>query len=154
VTKANSDLLCRELRSSIDALTVEWVRRVRDDPYMKSDDSLTIPQIVDHVPQMLEELCDLLGRNPEADFETIRASSEHGYMRAAEGYSLPDLLRELELLRDCLFNFVAETEIAHNVERAETIRALRLVNHYFSEDILFVVEHFLARERKPKSQHD
>jgi hypothetical protein len=75
-------------------------------------------------------------------------------MRAAEGYSLPDLLRELEVLRDCVFNFVAETEIEHNIARAETIRALRLVNHYFGEDILFVVEHFLARERTPKPRRD
>jgi hypothetical protein len=121
---------------------------------MKSDDTLTIAQIVDHVPQMLEELCELMGLDHEPDFQTIRASSEHGYMRAAEGYSLPDLLRELELLRDCVFNFVAETEVAHNVPRAQTIRALRLVNHYFGEDILFVVEHFLARERPSKQKHD
>ncbi|MFL6227632.1 MAG: RsbRD N-terminal domain-containing protein [Pyrinomonadaceae bacterium] len=151
VTGANRDLLCRELGASIDALTVEWVRRVRNDPYMKSDDSLTLTQIVDHVPDMLEELCALLKLDHEPDFATIRASSEHGYMRAAEGYSLPDLLRELELLRDCVFNFIAETEIAHGVARAETIRALRLVNHYFGEDILFVVEHFLARRGASKT---
>lgn len=147
----NTDLLCRELRANIDAITLEWVRRVQHDPYMRSDDTLTLPQIVDHVPQMLEEICALLGSD-EPDFATIRASSQHGYMRSAEGYSLPDLLRELELLRDCVFNFVAETEIAHSVSRAETIRALRLVNHYFGEDTLFVVEHFLARERTQRSQ--
>jgi hypothetical protein len=151
VPEANTDLLCRELQASIDAITLEWVRRVQHDPYMKSDDTLTLAQIVDHVPQMLEEICALLSRD-EPDFATIRASSQHGYMRSAEGYSLPDLLRELELLRDCVFNFVAETEIAHNVARAETIRALRLVNHYFGEDTLFVVEHFLARERASRSQ--
>lgn len=151
VPEATTDLLCRELTAHIDAITLEWVRRVQHDPYMKSDDALTLAQIVDHVPQMLEELCTLLSRD-EPDFQTIRASSQHGYMRSAEGYSLPDLLRELELLRDCVFNFVAETEIAHNVARAETIRALRLVNHYFGEDTLFVVEHFLARERTNRSQ--
>jgi hypothetical protein len=154
VTEANRDLLCRELGASIDALTVEWVRRVRDDPYMKSDDSLTLAQIVDHVPQLLEELCELMGLEHEPDFQTIRASSEHGYMRAAEGYSLTDLLRELELLRDCVFNFIAETEVAHNVARDETIRALRLVNHYFGEDILFVVEHFLARGGSSKPRQE
>ena len=148
----NTDLLCRELQSNIDAITLEWVRRVQHDPYMKSDDTLTLAQIVDHVPQMLEEICTLLGSDAEPDFQTIRASSQHGYMRSAEGYSLPDLLRELELLRDCVFNFVAETETKHDVERAETIRALRLVNHYFGEDTLFVVEHFLARERTERSQ--
>ncbi|HEX8162227.1 MAG TPA: RsbRD N-terminal domain-containing protein [Pyrinomonadaceae bacterium] len=152
VPEANTDLLCRELKSSIDAITLEWVRRVQHDPYMKSDDTLTLAQIVDHVPQMLEEICTLLSRGSEPDFHTIRASSQHGYMRSAEGYSLPDLLRELELLRDCVFNFVAETEVAHEVSRAATIRALRLVNHYFGEDTLFVVEHFLARERTRTAQ--
>jgi hypothetical protein len=148
----HTDPLCRELQSNIDALTLDWVRRVQHDPYMKSDDTLTVAQIVDHVPQMLEEICSLLGSDSEPDFQTIRASSQHGYMRSTEGYSLPDLLRELELLRDCLFNFVAETEIAHGVSRAGTIRALRLVNHYFGEDILFVVEHFIARERTQRAQ--
>jgi hypothetical protein len=145
--EANIDLLCRELSASIDQITVDWARRVQHDPYMKSNDALSLPQIIDHIPQMLEEICALLRRDAEADFHTIRASSQHGYIRAAEGYSLPDLLRELELLRDCIFNFVAETEIKHNVNRAETIRALRLVNQHFGEDILFVVKHFLARER-------
>jgi hypothetical protein len=152
VPEANDDLLCRELRAAIDSITVDWARRVQSDPYVKSDDTLSLPQIIDHVPQMLEELCALLRCDSEPDFHTIRASSQHGYVRAAEGYSLTDLLRELELLRDCVFNFVAETEVEHNVARAETIHALRLVNHYFGEDILFVVEHFLARERSSKSQ--
>ena len=141
------DALCEAFQQSIDDITLDWVRRVRDDAHMRSDDRLTTTQIVDHVPQMLEELCELLGQQPEADFETIRASSTHGYMRAAEGYSLTDLLRELELLRDCVFDEVADIEIAHNVARAEALRALKLVNRYFGEDILFVVEHFLARAK-------
>ncbi len=143
----NPTMLCHAFRGRIDEITLDWVRRVQNDPYMKSDDHLTLAQIVDHVPQMLEELCGLLGQEEEPDFATIRASSQHGYMRAAEGYSLPDLLRELELLRDCVFNFVAETEVKHNVNRADTIRALKTVNHYFGEDTLFVVEHFLKRPR-------
>ncbi|MGH9944187.1 MAG: RsbRD N-terminal domain-containing protein [Pyrinomonadaceae bacterium] len=141
----NTSSLCDAMRASIDDITLEWVRRVKADPYISSDDRLSLTQIVDHIPQMLEELCDLLGQENEPDFETIRASSQHGYLRSAEGYSLLDLLRELELLRDCVFNFVAETEIARNVSRAETIRALRTVNNYFGEDILFVVEHFLKQ---------
>ena len=135
--------LCEALRADIDRITVEWVGRVKSDPYMKSDDQLTLEQIVDHIPEMLEEICDLLGRPGEPDFETVRAASSHGYMRSMEGYSLLDLLRELELLRECVFNFVAETEVKRNVNRADTIRALRLVNKYFGEDTLFVVEHFL-----------
>ena len=144
---ANLEQLCRTLNSSIEAITVRWVKRVQKDPYLKSDDHLTLPQIVDHVPQMLEELCEIFGREEEPDFNTIRASSEHGYIRAAEGYSLTELLRELEILRDCIFDFVAETEIKIKMDRNESLLALRRVNKYFSEDIIFVVEHYLSRQQ-------
>jgi hypothetical protein len=140
--------LCEAFQANIDAITLEWVRRVKSDTHMRSDDRLTTPQIVDHVPQMLEELCTLLQHEGVPDFQTIRASSQHGYTRSMEGYSLIDLLRELELLRDCVFDFVAETETKHHANRRETIRALQTVNHYFGEDIIFVVEHFLKNSDK------
>lgn len=144
----DSSALCKAFQNSIDEITLEWVRRVKSDPLMRSDDRLSMTQIVDHVPQMLEELCTLLQQDDEPDFEAVRAASQHGYTRSLSGYSLVDLLRELELLRDCVFNFVAETEIELHVNRSETIRALKTVNHYFGEDIIFVVEHFLKHRGK------
>lgn len=143
-----ASVLCEQFQANIDAITLEWVRRVKNDAHMRSDDHLTTAQIVDHVPQMLEELCTLFEHEGVPDFHTIRASSQHGYMRSMEGYSLVDLLRELELLRDCVFDFVAETETKLHVNRRETIRALQTVNHYFGEDIIFVVEHFLKNRDK------
>jgi hypothetical protein len=131
------------MRNSVDSITLGWVRRVQQDPYLRSRNRLTLAQIVDHVPQMLDELCELFGQEGEPEFRAIRAASEHGYIRAAEGYTLTQLLRELELLRDCIFNFVAETEIKRGVNRTDTIYALKLVNKYFGEDIIFVAEHFL-----------
>ena len=137
--------LCAAMQRSIEPITLEWVGRLKSDPYIRSDDPLTLSQLVDHVPQMLEELCALLRQEGEPDFRQVRASSSHGYMRSLAGYSLTELLRELELLRDCVFNFVAKTEIEHGVGRTEMIRALRVVNKYFGEDIIFVVEHYLKR---------
>ncbi|MDQ3652910.1 MAG: RsbRD N-terminal domain-containing protein [Acidobacteriota bacterium] len=142
---SNMDALCTAMRTSIDAITLDWVQRVKEDPYLKSDDPLPLTQIVDHVPQMLEELCGVFTQEGEPDFEDIRASSQHGYTRSMAGYTLTELLRELELLRDCVFNFVVETETKQGVNRADTLRALRLVNQYFGEDIVFVVEHYLKR---------
>ncbi len=143
--------LCTEMRAGIDTITREWINRVKADPYLRSDDPLTLSQLIDHVPQMLEELCTLLAHEGEPDFKSVRAASSHGYTRSLAGYSLTELLRELELLRDCVFNFVAEKEIEHNVSRAGTIRALRTVNHYFGEDTIFVVEHYLQR-RAPRQR--
>ena len=146
--QSDSSALCEAFQASIDAITLEWVRRVKSDAHMRSDDHLTTAQIVDHVPQMLEELCTLLQQDDVPDFATARAASQHGYTRSLEGYSLIDLLRELELLRDCVFNFVADTETAHNVSRRKTFRALKTVNQYFGEDIIFVVEHFMKDRAK------
>lgn len=143
--------LCAAMRDAIDAITLGWVKRVQQDSYLRSRNHLTLAQIVDHVPEMLEELCGLLGKEEEPDFETIRASSEHGYIRAVEGYTLTQLLRELELLRECIFDFVAETEIKRCVSRPETIRTLSLVNKYFGEDIIFIAEHFIKRQEGPET---
>ena len=143
--------LCVAMRASVDALTLRWVDGVKSDPYIRSDDPLTLSQLIDHVPQMLEELCDLLGQEGEIDFKAVRAASSHGYARSLAGYSLTELLRELELLRECVFDFVAETEQQHGVSRDQTIRALRVVNKYFGEDTLFVVEHYLQRNARPNA---
>ena len=141
--------LCAAMRRSVDSITQEWLGRVTSDPYLHSDDHLTLQQLVDHVPQMLEELCALLSREGEPDFREVRAASSHGYARSLAGYTLTELLRELELLRDCVFNFVAGAEARHGAGRDETIRALRVVNQYFGEDIIFVVEHYLRRDARP-----
>jgi hypothetical protein len=140
--------LCVAMRASIDAITLRWVDGVKSDPYIRSDNPLTLSQIIDHVPQMLEELCDLLAHSGEPDFKAVRAASSHGYARSLAGYSLTELLRELELLRECVFDFVADTEQQHGVSRDQTIRALRVVNKYFGEDIIFVVEHYLQRNAR------
>jgi hypothetical protein len=144
--------LCAAMSRSIDAITCEWVDRVKSDPYLHSDDPLTLPQLIDHVPQMLEELCMLLSQEDEPDFNVVRAASSHGYARSLAGYSLTELLRELELLRDCIFNFVAGVEVSREVSRAEMIRTLRTVNKYFGEDIIFVVEHYLRRNARRRGK--
>ncbi len=139
--------LCETMRANVEAITLDWIEQLKRDTYLHADDNLTLAQIVDHVPQMLEELCDIFTREGEPDFQEIRAASQHGYIRSAEGYTLTELLRELEILRDCVFSFVAATEIKQGVNRPDTIRGLRLVNKYFGEDTIFVVEHFLSRDK-------
>lgn len=141
--------LCAAMSQSVDSITQEWVGKVMSDPYLRSDDRLTLNQLIDHVPQMLEELCALLSQEGEPDFGEVRAASSHGYTRSLAGYTLTELLRELELLRDCVFNFVAEAEASRGADLTETVRALRVVNKYFGEDIIFVVEHYLRRSALP-----
>ena len=46
---------------------------------------------------------------------------------------------------------MAEAEALEGAGRAETVRALRVVNKYFGEDIIFVVEHYLRRGARHES---
>lgn len=140
--------LCAEMQGRINEIVTEWLTRVATDPYLQADDALTPTQIIDHVPQMLDELCELLSHRREPDFREVRASSHHGYIRAIEGYTLTELLRELELLRDCVFTCIDSCEAARGMSRAEAISTLRIVNEYFGEDIIFVVEHYLRRKNE------
>ena len=94
----STKVLCEELRRSVDEIVLGWVAKVQADPYLRADDPLSLTQLVDHVPQMLEELCGLLSQGGEPDFKQVRAASTHGYTRSLEGYTLTELLRELELL--------------------------------------------------------
>ena len=48
--------LCNAIRAGVDAITLDWIERLKHDSYLHADDRLTLAQIVDHVPQMLEEL--------------------------------------------------------------------------------------------------
>jgi hypothetical protein len=70
--------LCAAMRQSVDSITQDWVGKVMSDPYLHSDDKLTLNQLIDHVPQMLEELCSLLSQKGEPDFRDVRAASSHG----------------------------------------------------------------------------
>lgn len=143
-------LMCDGLRANVDAITLTWVQRVKRNPEIESDEGLTLSQLVDHIPEMIEEICDLLTQEEDLDFEKIRAATKHGFMRSAEGYSLSELLRELELLRDCIFGFLADYIADKRLSSQDAVRALRRINRYFSDDVLFVVDHYLKRSENPR----
>jgi hypothetical protein len=144
---SDRDKLCATLQASIDEIVIDWINRVKADSYIHSDDPLTIFQIVDHVPQMLEELCKLLKEDGTLNFEAVRAASSHGYARSLSGYTLTELIRELELLRDSVFSFIVERKDKDQIDANEIIRGLLIVNQYFGEDIIFVVEHYLKQKK-------
>ncbi|MDQ3038738.1 MAG: RsbRD N-terminal domain-containing protein [Pseudomonadota bacterium] len=83
------------------ALVSEWVVQVRQDAKVPSE-TLTNPEIIDHVPQILEEINEALrhacGTTPEVQQVTAR----HTIVRWAQGYDLNAVIREVSLLRTVL----------------------------------------------------
>ena len=146
-------IMCEGLRSNVDAITLSWVQRVKHSKRIESDERLTLSQLIDHIPEMIEEICELLTQDEGFDFEKLRAARKHGFMRSVEGYALNELLLELEILRDCVFSFIADYITDKRIAGHEAVRALRQINRYFSDDVLFVVEYYLRHGGlRPRSE--
>ena len=52
--------IANQIESHIGHLIEDWTAAVREDPRIQSDENLTKPELIDHVPAILEEICELI----------------------------------------------------------------------------------------------
>jgi len=65
---------------------------------------------IDHLPALLEGLCDRIENHPETPSkQLLKASAEHGATRFQQGYSIPQMIREERLLQ----RVISDTLQAH-----------------------------------------
>jgi len=107
--KAHPDSVNGRLAKSLDSqrndIINEWLDKVRKDPAIPTD-SLTLAQVRDHIPQLIDDLTgtlDRYGSEVVAD-KAERDGEEHGAARWEQGFELPEMLRELMHLRSILIN--------------------------------------------------
>ena len=95
-----SSELADYLQSQKEAFIASWVAQVRKDAGVPSD-SLTKPEIVDHVPIIFDAIVDALReRGTEATVEQVQPfAARHTIIRWAQGYNLHAVVREVSLLR-------------------------------------------------------
>lgn len=95
--------LADNLDAQREAIVNEWLTRVRGDSTIPTD-SLTTPQLKDHLPQLFDDLVSTLRRyGSEAVAEKSESDGEeHGATRWQQGFELPEMLRELMHLRTIL----------------------------------------------------
>lgn len=85
-----------------EAITTEWLSRVRADQEIPSADGLPREELLDHMPFLLTALIERLRGTRHATDETERQSQTHGVTRQEQDYRLPELLREVSILRKVL----------------------------------------------------
>lgn len=95
--------LAQNLTSNRNEIIGEWLKRVRSDTNIPTD-SLTTPQLKDHMPQLFDDLTSTLCRyGSEAVSEQSEKDGEkHGATRWQQGFELTEMLRELMHLRAIL----------------------------------------------------
>ncbi len=83
------------------ALVNDWVAQVRKDAKVPSE-SMSTPEIIDHVPQILEEINEALRQECGMTPEVKQVTARHTIVRWAQGYELNAVIREVALLRTVL----------------------------------------------------
>ncbi|WP_242036763.1 HAMP domain-containing sensor histidine kinase [Leptolyngbya sp. FACHB-321] len=108
-------------------ITAQWVEAVIQDQQIKSADQLSPTAIRDHIPHILAALATVLAETQESDIETIiRASLQHGALRAGQGFDPTEIAREYHLLRSQIIHVLRADLLQCTAE--EVLRAVALID--------------------------
>jgi hypothetical protein len=138
--------IAEKIRGNIDQLVGAWSVAVRQDPRIKSDETLTLPELIDHVPAILEEICALIRKDEKPDVRNVNEARVNVYTRFHQGYKGRDLVRELSLLRITLLDYLMDVSMAEpggfNIKEWHT--AATILNLYLDEEIRYAISVFSA----------
>ncbi|MEK6322460.1 MAG: RsbRD N-terminal domain-containing protein [Acidobacteriota bacterium] len=130
-----------KIQGCIDQLIGAWLVAVRKDPRIESDDILTQPELIDHVPAILEEICSLIRKGETPGVRNVNEAQVNVYTRFHQGYKGRDLVRELSLLRITLLDYLLEISLAEpgGLDAEEWHTAARILNLYVDEEMRYAI---------------
>jgi hypothetical protein len=125
------------LEANIEYLTETWMRDVRNDNRINSDEGLSRSELRDHVPAILEDLCGLIRSGETPDHTNTPEGRVKVYVRLMQGYLGRDLAREISLLRIMLLDFLADkcSEPPFDANIKPYHFAARIINLYMDETL-------------------
>ena len=139
------------LKNGQETIVRTWTEKVTADRRINSDDGLSYLQLVDHIPQIVEELHDALGNAP-GETRMLTQGREHGRQRWRQGYALKEVVRELTLLRVTLVEFIELYRGALPPRPTEELtRSFHRINIFMDDEIYRTVEAYLDASKNPGS---
>jgi hypothetical protein len=146
-----SDEIRRLLINGQETIVRTWTEKVTADRRVNSDERLSYLQLVDHIPQIVEELQDALAEG-KIEGRMLIEGREHGRQRWRQGYELKEVVRELTLLRVTLVEFLELYRGALPVRAPEDLtRSFHRINVFMDDEIYRTVEAYLDASRNPQS---
>jgi hypothetical protein len=128
------------IENQIDKLIETWTVAVRDDPRIESDKKLSKPELIDHVPAIVEEICRLIREGETPDVRNSHEARANVYTRVQQGYKGRDLIRELSLLRITLLDhMIAFSEESPDIDAKERHDAATILNLYLDEEMRYAI---------------
>ena len=123
-------------RQHLDPFTRAWADRAYEDRRTDLATLLTFRELVEHVPDLLEELGRLLDgwADPAEVCEGARRLRGYARVRFQQGVLIDEVARELMLLRSTLCEFLWQEARGPVEEDARVLReALRRTTNFFDE---------------------
>ena len=146
-----TDEIRRLLKNGQETIVRTWTEKVTSDRRINSDERLSYLQLVDHIPQIVEELQDALGEGRE-EVPMLTEGREHGRQRWRQGYELKEVVRELTLLRVTLVEFIELYRGALPPRPPEELtRSFHRINVFMDDEIYRTVEAYLDASGNPQS---
>lgn len=117
-----------------------WADRVMSLPHAGG---LTRPALIDHMPQLIDQLAEVVRKNEELVIDTDpsngNGSSEaHGSIRFQEGFDIVEVVAEYNALREVLLDFAQRQESFNK-------RISRIVNRTLDHAIAFAVKAYATQ---------
>ena len=131
------------LKNGQETIVQRWAEKVNSDRRVQSDAQLSYVQLIDHVPQIVEELRVALTEDSTGSY-TLKEGRQHGRMRWQQGYELKEVVRELTLLRATLMEFIDNYRGALALHSPEKIsQSYHKINGFIDEELYKTVEAYL-----------
>ncbi len=137
------EAISRLLRTGQETIVRDWTEKVTADRRVNSDARLSYIQLIDHVPQIVEELQEAMARG-DREAPMLSEAREHGRQRWRQGYELKEVVRELTLLRATLVEFLERYSGALPTRsRDDLTSSLNSINLFMDDEIYKTVEAYL-----------
>jgi hypothetical protein len=134
--------ISRLLSSGSEQILRSWSEKVMSDRRVQSDSQLSYVQLIDHIPQIIEELKHAMAADKPK--ESLIGGNHHGRQRWRQGYELKEVIRELILLRATLLEFLETYRGAMRQYNLEQLtHAYRQINGFMDEELYKTVEAYL-----------
>jgi transposase len=112
-----------------------WSDAVRADPRIHSEGVLSEYALRDHVPAIIDEICELLREGATPRASNTREARVHSYMRYRQGYRGREFACELSQLRMAILDVVTESLTEAGVGVKSFIRLSKTIHSYLDEEM-------------------
>jgi signal transduction histidine kinase len=128
------------LRERREELLSRWRNQVRQLPSARD---LTIPALEDHIPALVDELCELLEKDfdaPTAEILAKKSAPIHGAQRHEHDFDIVEVVGEYNILRGSIHDLTERNGISLKGE------PLHIVNRAIDEAIAAAMQAYSARQ--------